>query len=76
MKPADCPIQVVKETEKNTYLINRTPKHGSGVDFRGRRKLKNGLFIFTAYNRDQCIEYAKRLLEKYGYDPEILQIEY
>ena len=39
-------------------------------------KLKNGLYIFTNFRISDSIKNAKRLLEKYGYDPEILKIYY
>ena len=76
LRPSDYPIRVVKGSR---YLINNIPKHTEhklGVDFRGGKTLKNDLFIETAYGNPQGIEYAKRLLEKYGYDPEILKIDY
>ena len=76
LRPSDYPIRVVKGSR---YLINNIPKHTEhklGVDFRGGKTLKNDLFIETAYGNPQGIEYAKRLLEKYGYDPEILKIEW
>ena len=38
--------------------------------------LKNGLYIYKNLKIENSIKNAKRLLEKYGYDPKILQIEY
>ena len=81
LKPSDYPIKVVKGTRlKGTrYLINSIPKHTehiSGVDFRDGYKLKNGLFIETSHSNPQKIDYAKRLLALYKYDPEILKIYY
>ena len=81
LKPSDYPIKVVKGSrlKGSRYLINSVPKHTEyrpGVDFRGRHKLKNGLFIETSHSNPQKIDYAKRLLALYKYDPEILKIEY
>ena len=81
LKPSDYPIKVVKGTrlKGSRYLINSIPKHTehiSGVDFRGGHKLKNGLFIETSHSNPQKIDYAKRLLALYKYDPEILKIDY
>ena len=81
LKPSDYPIKVVKGTrlKGSRYLINSIPKHTehiSGVDFRGGHKLKNGLFIETSHSNPQKIDYAKRLLALYKYDPEILKIEW
>lgn len=73
LKPSDCPIKVSSQAKKN-YLINSTPTHSTGKKFSRKKRLKNGLYIESHSNRAE--RYAKRLLEKYGYDPAILQIKY
>ena len=75
LKHADCPIKISPRA-KTRFLINSTPTHLTGGKFIGEEKLKNGLYIETHVNTKQTIEYAKKLLKKYGYDPEILKIEY
>ncbi|MCY3868580.1 MAG: type I restriction enzyme HsdR N-terminal domain-containing protein [Gemmatimonadetes bacterium] len=69
LKPSDCPI---KKVQGKSDLINKT-----GNNLEDARKLKNGLYIDThGIIKKTVIPYAKRLLKKYGYDPEILQIDY
>ena len=72
LKPSDCPIKVSPQAKN--YLINSTPIHSTCKKFSREKKLKNGLYIESYSNRAE--RYAKRLLEKYGYDPVILQIKY
>ena len=69
LKPSDCPI---KKVQGKSDLINKTD---NGLET--PRPLKNGLYIDThGIIKKTVIPYAKRLLKKYGYDPEILQIEW
>ncbi|MCE2435846.1 MAG: hypothetical protein J4F29_23460 [Candidatus Latescibacteria bacterium] len=75
LKHTDCPIKISPRA-KTRILIGSTPTHPRGNNFLAAKKLKNGLYIETHASIEQIIEYAKRLLEKYGYDPEILKIEY
>ena len=63
LKPSDCPVKLAS---RDQFIIS-TPE-------RGRNKLKKGLYI-ERYSR-RARRYAQRLLEHYGYDPEMLQIEY
>ena len=71
LKPSDCPV--VAGHKRN--LINKEPKHKYGDGFRSPKTLSNGLWIETSYSTAGCINYAKRLLEKFGYPPDILSIE-
>lgn len=72
LKPSNCPIEVARGKRN---LINREPKHKDSDDFISPKKLSNGLYIETNHNKDNCIYYAKRLLEKFGVPQEFLMIE-
>ena len=71
LKPSDCPVGIGRGKR---YLINKETKHKYG-DFRAPKKLSNGLWIETHYSTASCINYTKRLLEKFGVPPEVLTIE-
>lgn len=72
LKPADCPVGIGRGKRN---LINKEPKHKYGCDFRAPKKLPSGLWIETHYSTAGCINYAKRLLEKFGVSSDILMIE-
>ena len=72
LRPSDCPVGIGRGKRN---LINKEPKHKYGGDFRAPKKLSNGLWIETHYSTAGCINYAKRLLEKFGVSPDILMIE-
>ncbi len=72
LKPSDCPVGT-GGSKRN--LINTEPKHKDGGNFRAPKKLSNGLWIETHYSTASCINYAKRLLEKFGVSSDILTIE-
>jgi hypothetical protein len=69
LKPSDCPVGT-GGSKRN--LINKEPKHKYGNSFRAPKKLSNGLWIETHYSTASCINYAKRLLEKFRVSPDIL----
>ena len=73
LKPSDCPVKLTSRAK--IYFINRMPERAPDLKFWRPQKLKNGLFI-EADRSDIAIENAQKLLKKYGYDPEILKIEY
>ena len=73
LKPSDCPVKLTSQAKN--YFINRTPERAPDLKFWHPKKLKNGLFI-EADRSDIAIENAQKLLKKYGYDPEMLKIEY
>ena len=75
LKHTDCPIKISPRA-KTRILIGSTPTHPRGNNFLAAKKLKNGLYIETHASNEQRIDYSKRLLEKYGYDPEILKVDY
>lgn len=72
LKPSDCPVGIGRGKRN---LINKEPKHKYGDDFRAPKKLSNGLWIETHYSTAGCINYTKRLLEKFGISSDILTIE-
>jgi hypothetical protein len=72
LKPSDCPVGIGRGKRN---LINKEPKHKYGDDFRAPKKLSNGLWIETHYSTAGCINYTKRLLEKFGVSSDILTIE-
>lgn len=59
--------------ESRLNLFDDRIQNGRPQDW---EELKNGLYIFKNFRISDSIENAKRLLKKYGYDPEILKIEY
>ena len=73
LKLSDCPINVTRGGKQ--VLINDTPAHPSGSKFRAPRQLKNDLYIECHNSFNGYIEYSRRLLKKYGYDPELLKVE-
>lgn len=72
LKPSDCPVGIGRGKRN---LINKEPKHKYGDDFRAPKKLSNGLWLETNHNTASCINYTKRLLEKFGVSSDILMIE-
>lgn len=72
LRTSDCPI-VIGYGKRN--LINKEPKHKYGNNFRAPKRLSNGLWIETHYSTSSAINYAKRLIEKFGLSPDILVIE-
>ena len=74
LKPSDCPVKLTSQAKN--YFINRTLERAPDrKKFWHPKKLKNGLFI-EAGPSNKAIENAQKLLKKYGYDPEMLKIEY
>jgi hypothetical protein len=71
LRASDCPVGMGHKRN----LVNTQPKHKYGDDFRAPKKLSNGLWIETHYNTAMCINYAKRLLERFGYPPGTLVVE-
>ena len=70
LKRDDCPI--VAGHRRN--LVNTQPKHRYGDDFRAPRKLSNGLYIETLESTAGSIKSARRLLEKYKYQGNMLNV--
>ncbi|MFQ5772737.1 MAG: hypothetical protein ACE5HX_19535, partial [bacterium] len=72
LKTSDCPVVIGRGRR---CLINRQTKHPDHSDFRAPKNLSNGLFIETHISTKGGIDYAKRLLGKFGFPPDILTIE-
>ncbi len=71
LKKDDCPI--VTGGHKR-YLINTQPKHRDGSAFITRKELSNGLYIEINHSRASCITNARRLLERYRYQGDMLKL--
>lgn len=71
LRASDCPVGMGHKRN----LVNTQPKHKYGDDFRAPKKLSNGLWIETHYNTAMCINYARRLLERFGYPSDTLVVE-
>ena len=71
LKFSDSPLKVNPKAKLN-YISNKI-ENDYPQDW---TKLENGLYIYKNLQRNQSLQNAKRLLEHYGYDPEMLQIEY
>ena len=66
-----CPI--VSGPRRN--LVNIQPKHRYRDDFRAPKRLSNGLFIETHYSTASCITNARKLLERYKYRGDMLEVK-
>lgn len=71
LKRSDCPVP----SGHKRHLVNMEPKHRYGDDFRAPRRLSNGLWLETHYNTAACISNARRLLDKFGYRRNMLQVQ-
>ena len=65
----DCPVSVTRS--KNRCLVNIRPEHPDGKPFiaHSMRQLSGGLWIETNHGAEQHVDYAGRLVEKFGIDP-------
>ncbi|MDD9955889.1 MAG: type I restriction enzyme HsdR N-terminal domain-containing protein [Anaerolineaceae bacterium] len=66
-----CPIIV---GDGDLYLIHREPVQPNGDDFRGAKKLSNGLFVTTNFGTRPLIGKCRDLLVQFGYSPDILRV--
>ncbi len=73
LKSSDCPIKVAGSRKR--VLIDQKPTHPSGREFFTEHRLKNDLYIECHASCKYAISHAKKLLEKYGYDPEKLRVD-
>lgn len=71
LKKSDCPISIGRKR----HLINTTPKHRYGDNFRAPKMLSNGTYIEVHYSTAGCISNARKLLEKFGYSKNMLRVE-
>lgn len=68
-------IKLSRQGSKNSRLNLFEDKIQNGRT-RDWTKLKNGLYIYKNLKIEDSIKNAQKLLKKYGYDPEMLKIEY
>ena len=70
----DCPVSV---TTSKRCLVNTVPAHPDGKPFfdHSRRQLPKGMWIETNQGANQHVQYAFRLLRKFGVDPNSVQIQ-
>lgn len=69
--PSACPVKS-STISIAKYLVNTEPKQASGNDFSWKYKLSNGLWI----EQSTAVQPARRLLKHFGYDPNILVVEW
>ena len=72
LRASDCPVAIGRGSRN---LVSVDKKHRYGKDFFLPRKLSNGLWIETHSSSAATINYAKRMLEKFGYSADTLTIE-
>ncbi|MBA7580992.1 hypothetical protein ES708_22891 [subsurface metagenome] len=70
LRKENCPI--VSGHKRN--LVNIQPKHRYEDNFRAPKRLSNGLYIETHYSTTNCINNARKLLERCGYSKNILEL--
>lgn len=68
---SDCPVAMGRKRN----LVSTEPKHRSGEDFRAPKRLSNGLWIEAHYSAKNCITNARRLLERFGYRGDMLEVQ-
>ena len=66
-----CPIS----SGRRRNIVNTKPSHRDGGDFRAPRQLSNGLWIETHHSTAGCVGYARRLLKRFGYSEDMLEVE-
>ncbi len=71
LKRSDCPVPIGRKR----HLINTEPKHKYGDNFTSPKKLSNGLYVEVHYSTAGCINSARRLLERFGYKGDTLQVQ-
>lgn len=71
LKRSDCPIPIGRKR----HLINTEPKHRYGDSFRAPKRLSNGLYIEVHYSTAGCINNARRLLERFGFRGDMLEVQ-
>jgi hypothetical protein len=70
LKAADCPVGIGHKRN----LINTVQRHKYGDQFRAPKRLSNGLWLETHYSTASCINNARRLLERFGYSGQTLEV--
>jgi len=70
LRLTDCPVGMGHKRN----LVNREPKHKYGDSFTAPKRLSNRLWIETHYSTEHCINNARRLLERFDYQGNILEV--
>ena len=70
LKRSECPLPIGRKR----HLINTEPKHRYGDSFRAPKRLSNGLYIEVHYSTAGCINNARRLLERFGFRSDMLEV--
>ncbi len=68
----DCPVSVTRSGERS--LVNTSPVHPDGVPFSYSVELPEGMYMYTVASASQHLGQTRRLLEKYGVDPSVVQL--
>jgi len=68
---SDCPVAV----GRRRYLVHTEPRHRDGHEFRAPKPLSNGLWVEAHHSTKGCIGFARRLLERFGYRGEMLEVQ-
>jgi hypothetical protein len=71
LKKSDCPVSAGYKRN----LIHIEPKHKYGDNFMCPKQLSNGLWMETKYSNAGSINSARRLLERYGFKGDILEVK-
>lgn len=71
LSSSNCPVPI----GHTRNLVNTKPTHRSGRDFKGPKQLSNGLWVEANHSTMACISFARRLLERFGYRGEMLEVE-
>ena len=74
LKSEQCPVSV---TTKKRCLVNTVPAHPDGKPFfeHSRRRLPLNMWIETNQGAEQHVDYAARLFEKCGVNPDLVQVQ-
>jgi len=71
LKASDCPIA----TGRKRNLVITEARHRDGGQFTAPRRLSNGLWLETHFSTKGCMRSACKLLERFGYSGEMLEVE-
>ncbi len=71
LRREDCPIA----SGHKRNLVNTQPTHRYGDNFRAPKRLSNSLYIETHYSTASCITNARKLLKRFGYREDMLEVQ-
>jgi hypothetical protein len=77
LSASDCPVIVTRGGNRKAKrcLVNSTPRHPAGHDFKSAVQLSNGLHVETHASRSDLEKYARALLKWAGIDDSVLVVE-